>query len=189
MDFVELIIAVHDRLDAAGLPHAFGGALALGYVAEPRGTVDIDVNVFVPVDEFGVIAEAVGPLGYRAPAGAEATSISGIRFDHAVEPFPLDVFPSLDDLYDEIARRVERHPFGRGDDRLPFLSAEDLCIFKLSFGRPQDWVDLRNIAAARPQLDAEYIERQLVALRGQAMYPRLARLRRYLATPPEPRVR
>lgn len=180
MDFVALCVAVHDHLEAAGLPHAFGGALALGYVAEPRGTVDIDVNVFVTAEEIGSIADAVGPLGYRRPLGGDATAIAGIRFDHAVEPFPLDVFVSLDDRYEEIARRVERHPFGRGDDLLPFLSAEDLCIFKLSFGRPQDWVDLRNIATARPGLDADYIEDQLLALRGPTMYPRIARLRGYL---------
>lgn len=181
MDFVELIVAVHDHLHGTGLPHAFGGALALGYIAEPRGTVDIDVNVFVPADEIGLVTDAVAPLGYRPPDSADATSIAGIRFDHTVEPFPLDVFPSLDDRYGEIARRVERHPFGRGSDVLPFLSAEDLCIFKLSLGRPQDWVDLRNIAAARPGLDVDYIEDQLIALRGPTMYPRLARLRRFLA--------
>jgi hypothetical protein len=48
MEFVELIVAVHDHLERGRLSHAFGGALALGYVATPRGTVDIDVNVFVP---------------------------------------------------------------------------------------------------------------------------------------------
>ena len=67
-----------------------------------------------------------------------------------------------------------------GGDVLPFLSAEDLAMFKLMFGRPQDWVDLRAIARARPTLDVEYIERQVVSLRGPTMYPRVARLRGYL---------
>lgn len=41
-------IAVHEGLERAGLPHAIGGALALAYcVIEPRGTVDVDVGVFV----------------------------------------------------------------------------------------------------------------------------------------------
>jgi hypothetical protein len=89
----------------------------------------------------------------------------------------VDVFPSLDDRYDEIARRVVRHRFGPNGEVLPFLSAEDLCVFKLSFGRPQDWVDLTAMAAARPSLDIEYIEEQAVGLRGPTMYPRVARLR------------
>jgi hypothetical protein len=47
----EKIIAVHVALDAAGLPHAFGGALALAWCTQrARGTIDIDVNVFVPAE-------------------------------------------------------------------------------------------------------------------------------------------
>ena len=179
-DFVELIVGVHQHLDRAGLPHAFGGALALGYVAEPRGTVDIDVNVFVSTEELERIVSALEPLAYRpAPDGGQLP-VAGVRFIHDEEPFPLDVFPSLDDRYSRAEARIVHHPFGRGGDVLPFLGAEDLCVFKLSFGRPQDWVDLSNIAAARPDLDLAYIEDQLIGLRGQSMYPRLARFRGYL---------
>src|SRR5262249_41808856 len=40
----ERLIAIHDSLDAAGVPHAFGGAIALAYCTEePRGTRDLDV--------------------------------------------------------------------------------------------------------------------------------------------------
>jgi hypothetical protein len=181
MDFVGLIVAVHHHLDGAGVSHAFGGALALGYVATPRGTVDIDVNVFVPPAGMDRVAAALAPLGYPPPPDMhDQVPISGIRFAHVTEPFPLDAFPSLDERYAEIERRREHHPFGRTGDVLPFLSAEDLCVFKLSFGRPQDWVDLRAIAGARPALDIEYVERQLVGLRGATMYPRVARLRAFL---------
>jgi hypothetical protein len=44
--FSEDVIGVHDALDAAQVTHGFGGALALGFYAEPRLTADIDVNVF-----------------------------------------------------------------------------------------------------------------------------------------------
>lgn len=176
MDFVELIVEVHRHLDRAELPHAFGGALALGYVAEPRGTVDIDVNVFVPDAELDRIVEALAPLGYRPPA-ASIVPVAGVRFDHDDEPFPLDVFPSLDTRYEHTRERVVWHPFG--DETLPFLSPEDLCVFKLSFGRPQDWVDLENVARAAPALDLHYVEDQLIGLRGETMYPRLARFRAF----------
>jgi hypothetical protein len=47
----EQIVAVDEALTAAEVPHAFGGALALAYhIAEPRATVDIDVNIWVDVD-------------------------------------------------------------------------------------------------------------------------------------------
>ena len=39
------IVAIHQALDAAQLPHAFGGALALAWCTQrARGTIDIDVN-------------------------------------------------------------------------------------------------------------------------------------------------
>jgi hypothetical protein len=181
MDLPSLIVAVHHRLDDASLPHAFGGALALAYVAVPRGTVDIDVNVFVGADELDRIGSALEPLGYRrADAGVDAAGFGGIRMVHDVEPFPLDVFPSLDQRYLHVEQRVAHHPFGPDGERLPFLSAEDLAVFKLSFGRPQDWVDLEAIATNRPDLDVAYVEEQLIALRGPTMHPRFTRFHRLL---------
>ena len=175
MSFVALVEEVHDALRGAHIPHAFGGALALGYITNPRGTVGIDVNVFVPPSEIDAIAAALKPMRYAAVSN-DADQIGGLRFVHVTEPFPIDVFPSLDERYDEIARRVVKHPFGPRNHQLPFLSAEDLCVFKLSFGRPQDWVDLANIRGA-VGIDDAYVERQLIALRGATMYPRLARFR------------
>lgn len=54
------------------------------------------------------------------------------------------------------------------------------CVFKVSFGRPKDWVDLAVIADARPALGLDYIEDQFVALRGPTTYPEVARLRALL---------
>jgi hypothetical protein len=45
---VERIIEIARAFDAAKIEWAFGGALALAYATqEPRGTRDIDINVFV----------------------------------------------------------------------------------------------------------------------------------------------
>lgn len=182
MDLVSLIVAVHHRLDGASLPHAFGGALALAFVAVPRGTVDIDVNVFVGTEELDRIDAALEPVGYRASAsGADAAGFGGIRLVHDDEPFPLDVFPSLDERYANVEHRIELHPFGPEAELLPFLSAEDLAVFKLSFGRPKDWVDLESIATNRPDLDLDYIEEQLIALRGPTMNPRFMRFHRLIS--------
>ena len=63
---------------------------------------------------------------------------------------------------------------------LPFLSPEDLAMFKLSFGRDKDWMDLRQIVRSGLALDVNYIQRQLIELRGPTMYPRLAHLRSLL---------
>lgn len=181
MSLVDLVVDVHRQLAQASLSHAFGGALALAYVADPRGTVDVDINVFTPVEEIDAILDVLSAIGLRAErARAEWMPAAGIRVRRPADPYPVDVFASIDERYTEIERRCPRYPFGHDGVVLPFLSAEDLALFKLSFGRDKDWVDLRSMATARPNLDVDYIERQLIGLRGPGMYPRLARLRSLL---------
>ena len=52
------IVAVHRSLAKARLPHAFGGALALAWCTQrARGTIDIDVNVFVSAADAARVAE------------------------------------------------------------------------------------------------------------------------------------
>ena len=43
----EIARAIADALEERGIGYAIGGAIALGYYAVPRATVDVDVNVFV----------------------------------------------------------------------------------------------------------------------------------------------
>ncbi|MGH9223291.1 MAG: hypothetical protein ACRD2W_05805 [Acidimicrobiales bacterium] len=181
MTFVSFVIDVHRALSQAHVAHAFGGALALGFIAEPRGTVDVDVNVFTPIVELSAVLETLSTMSLEPELRSEQwVPVAGIRLRGGTGTYPVDLFPSVDERYAEIAGRCVAHPFGLDKVTLPFLSAEDLALFKLSFGRDKDWVDLRAIASARPDLDADYVERQLVGLRGPSMYPRLARLRRLL---------
>lgn len=49
---VAQVLGIAHSLDRAGIEWALGGALALAYATEePRGTRDIDVNVFVSAPE------------------------------------------------------------------------------------------------------------------------------------------
>jgi hypothetical protein len=41
--------------------------------------------------------------------------------------------------------------------RLWFLSAEDLCLHKLIYGRPKDIIDLERLIAVRPNIDLAYV--------------------------------
>jgi len=175
---VELVLEVHDHLRAGDIDHAFGGALALAYYAEPRGTADVDVNVFVPFASAGDVVAGFGSLGLHAVAPAQQwVPVAGVTLARLGDPITLDLFFSVGEHYDEIARRKRRFPFASEGRKLPFLSVEDLAMFKLSFGRDQDWVDLRRLVSAHPEVDLSYVERQLIGIRGSTMYPRLARLR------------
>ena len=50
--------------DALGVAHAFGGANALAYYADPRGTNDVDVNVATRFDQAGVVLDALAATGF-----------------------------------------------------------------------------------------------------------------------------
>jgi hypothetical protein len=175
----ELVIAVHTTLAEEGVAHGFGDALALGYVIEPRGTVDVDVCVFLPESDLNRIDAALGRLGLERTT-AEGPPIAGERYVSPDHPFSVDVFPAVDARYDRIEQRLVTHLFGADPVELPFLSPEDVVLFKLSFGRTKDWQDLTLVGEAGVDLDVAYIEEQLIGLRGPSMHPRLARFRSIL---------
>ena len=177
MNLIGVALAVHERLDEAGIPHAFGGALALAYVADPRGTADLDCNAFVPVDGIASVLASLAPQGLVPERPLDDwMPAAGLRLRSTDHPFPVDVFVSLDERYEEIRSRCTDQPLGPDRRLVPILSGDDLAVFKLSFGRAKDWVDLAAMAAA-VTLDLDYIERQLIGLRGPSMHPRVARLR------------
>lgn len=146
MNLPERIVAVTRALDAAGIPHAFGGAIALAYcTAEARATVDLDVNVFV------VPARATDVLA-SLPEGVEwdTASLSAIEQDGQVRVWwdetPVDLFFNTTDFHAGAATRCRREVFGPVD--LPVLACRDLAVFKAFFDRTKDWADLEAMAAA-----------------------------------------
>lgn len=178
MNVIEAVFATHDLLDEMGVGHAFGGALALNYYGEPRFTHDVDVNVFLPWSDAGATVERFAEIDFvpLAPA-TQWRPVSGVRLREPAGLTPVDLFFSIDEEYRGIPERVKAQPFGPAEVLLPFLSVEDLVMFKVSFGRPKDWSDLDRLAQVRTPFDIDAIEERLIALRGPTMYPRLVRLR------------
>ena len=177
-----LTVAVHQLLDQQQVPHGFGGALALNLYTDPRHTEDIDVSAFVPWDERHQIIPIFEELGFHPDSSIDdAIPVAGIRLSHPETNIKIDVFFALDEMYDRVQERLVLHPFGPDHDDLPFFSAEDITLFKVSFNRDKDWVDIRHIVRDGPPLDLDYIEEVLVAVRGPRMYPRIARLRALVA--------
>jgi hypothetical protein len=176
----EVIFEVDDTLTALGVDYALGGALALAYYAEPRGTADIDLCVSTPFTAAATLASELTSFGWSAQgAPAEWLPVAGIRFARTGEGVTLDVFFSFDDYHLDALRGAVRKPFlfqGQRRD-LPFLAADDLVVFKVSFGRGQDWVDITRMLESGTSIDPDYVERQLIRFRGPTMYPRVARLR------------
>lgn len=141
----ERVLAVHRALAAAGLPHAIGGAVALGVYAEPRPTVDVDVNVFVPPERSPEVEAALAGLG---PGG----------------PHPVHVFYSGDDLHEAMPGAVREAPLGGA--AIPLVAPEHLVVRKATIGREKDWADIEAILAAVEDLDLAEIESWLERLPG-----------------------
>lgn len=47
-DSAQIALDLAAALEAAHCEYAIGGAIALGYWAQPRGTLDVDVTLFLP---------------------------------------------------------------------------------------------------------------------------------------------
>jgi hypothetical protein len=171
----EKVLAI-DRV-LADIPHAFGGALALAYYAEPRATVDIDVNVFVPVADAPDVIDRLRGLGITGEASAEALERDGqirIWWDRN----PIDLFFSYDPFHDAARDAARLVPFA--ESTIPVLSADHLLVCKTVFDRPKDWVDLDAMLAAGAEIDAAEVLRWVARITGPDD-PRFARIARVLA--------
>jgi hypothetical protein len=157
------IVAVHDLLAAAQLPHAFGGALALAWCTQrARGTIDIDVNVFVPADRAGDVLEALASVITPSEEQHQQLLTDG-QSRLWWEATPVDVFLDTTPFHAAVGERIRWEPFG--DVELPFLACRDLAVFKAFFDRPRDWADLEEMSAAGT-LDIDVVVGVLVRYLG-----------------------
>ncbi|MBI4883669.1 MAG: hypothetical protein HY826_06395 [Actinobacteria bacterium] len=138
------VVALHGSLVAARLPHAFGGALALAWCTQrARGTIDIDINVFVGIDR-------VDDLSAALPFDVVAADRDLLRRDGQArlwwDTTPVDVFLNTTGYHEDAALRCRVEHFNGAD--VPFLACTDLAVFKAFFDRTKDWADLEEMAMA-----------------------------------------
>jgi len=174
LSLAQRIVALHDAL--AAVPHAFGGAIALAYYAEPRATIDIDVNVFVPAERF---EEVGGPLRALGVTVDEATASLVAREGQARvwwDATPVDLFFAYDAFHDAAARTRRTVPFADGE--IPILAPEHLVVCKVVFNRARDWVDIDAMRALGRGLDAAEVLRWVGRIAGDEdpRYERIAAL-------------
>lgn len=167
-DAAEAGLRIAAALEAAGIAHALGGALALGAHGVPRGTLDVDVNVFVPPEAYPVVLATLRSIGVEFDEGASLVRAeregimvgrwAGIRVDVFVPSIP----------FSDEAGRTRVHLSDDTGRPVAFLSAEALALFKLLFFRPKDLVDLERLVSVRgARFDREYVRRWLVEMMGE----------------------
>jgi hypothetical protein len=149
--------------------------LALAYYAEPRATIDIDLNVFVPAARF---SEVAGPLSQLGAAADDPSIAALVKRDGQArvmwESTPIDLFFAYDAFHDAAAAARTVVPFGEGT--IPILAAEHLVVCKVVFNRPRDWVDIDAVVAGDAAIDSAEVLRWVGRIAGDAdpRYNRIA---------------
>ena len=178
MTLAERLVALHRALTRRRIPHAFGGAIALAYwTRNPRGTSDIDVNLFAPAEAPGRALAALPNAVAQPPGTAEAIAQEGqirLWWDET----PVDLFFDYDPVHADAAQHRQSVPFE--GIRIPILGPVELAVFKVMFDRTRDWADVEEMFAAG-QLDAGALRTALGRLLPQGD-PRFKRLEQAAAS-------
>ena len=145
--FAERILAIHRALQAGGVGHGFGGAVALAFhVRDPRATADIDINIHSEVSEAAAVLAAL-PSGIEVGGGAvqDVTTSGQVRlwWDSVV---PVDLFFPQHEFHAEVARETTGRMFAGVE--IPVISATHLTVFKSMYNRSRDWVDIEAMLEA-----------------------------------------
>jgi hypothetical protein len=175
LTLAERILVIDEALGS--IPHAFGGAIALAYYAEPRATIDIDLNVFVSAARYAMVAEALSRIGVATddPEIARLVDRDGqarVMWDST----PIDLFFAYDPFHKAAGKARLVVPFG--ESTIPILAVEHLIVCKVIFNRSRDWVDIEAILALDTPVEAAEVFRWVGRIAGDedARYRRIAAL-------------
>jgi hypothetical protein len=142
----ERLVALHRALTRRRIEHAFGGAIALAFwTLNPRGTSDIDVNVFVPETDADRVLRAL-PAGIDIPDDAAARIARDGQIRLWWDGMPVDLFLNYAPVHADAAAHRRTVPYANG--KIPILGPTELAVFKVMFDRTRDWADLEEMADA-----------------------------------------
>jgi hypothetical protein len=153
MTLPERLLALHRALARHRIAHAFGGAIALAYATlDPRGTSDIDVNVFLPASECERALRAL-PAEVAQPEGTAETIARDGQIRLWWEETPVDLFFDYEPIHAAAAHHRRMVPFS--GTQIPVLGPVELAAFKAMFDRTRDWADIEAMLVAETlDLDA-----------------------------------
>ena len=165
-ELIDVVRALIDALEAARIPYAIGGAIALATWSEPRATKDIDLTLFVdehvPDAAFDAL-EAAGLVVSRDAARREARN-RGLFVLRSPTGHRVDVFVPSIPFYSVAEQRRRRVRLADRDTYV--LDPESLAVFKLLFFRPKYLIDIARMLEIRP-VDATVVRDALIETVGE----------------------
>lgn len=139
------------------------GGLALGMVAKPRSTEDIDLLVLLDEDQRESIALIIRKHFRIIEIHSTVMQIGRSRVWRIVlqDPYHEGGIVILDVVFADntIYRNAVKNsvPVQVDAVTIPVVKPEDLILIKMLSGRDQDKLDIQLIRSENPDLDEEYI--------------------------------
>ena len=146
--------------------YALGGAIALGYWGAPRGTVDVDLTLYLPPDKPSECIWLLQEIGCDVSTSSALQSLSVHGFCRvAYRGLPIDVFLPTIPFYE--AAKARRKRVQLGDQEIVIWDAESLAVFKMMFFRRKDIADVEQILRVQGgNLNRKWIQQQLEGIYG-----------------------
>jgi hypothetical protein len=164
MALFELLAAVIDALDRAGVPHMVSGSLASARHGEARATQDIDIVIDPSETQMTELLDLLSATGWYVGDGAAALSRrTDFNVVESSSGWKVDLIVRKDRPYsrEEFERR---RPATIGGVDLWMVTAEDSILSKLEWGSSsRSERQLRDVKAVveqqRETLDWDYLTR------------------------------
>lgn len=150
------VIAAHRSLTAAGIAHAFGGVLALGYYGEPRTTVRIELHSFA--EEAETVRSPLAAIGVGATDDPQKPQ--PLWFGST----PVDLACRRDALGAAMSASTRLVPLGAA--RIPILAPEHLALDRAISGHAVDWLYVEQILVGAPETDRSEVSDWLDRILG-----------------------
>jgi hypothetical protein len=155
-----------EQLESRGQEYALGGAIALGYWGAPRGTVDVDLTVFLPPERPAECLWLLQDIGCEFLSAAAAESLREHGFCSVkFAGMRLDVFLPIVPFYE--AARTRRKRLELAGQPVVVWDAESLAVFKMMFFRRKDLADVEQILRTQSgQFNRLWVREQLAGMYG-----------------------
>jgi hypothetical protein len=166
-DLIELLPRLARAIEREQEEYVVGGAIALGYWANPRATVDIDLTIFLPHTEPARCVNFLHRIGCDVLATKAIPTITEHGFCQTkVDGIRVDVFFPSSDFY-KTAKKRARQVDLEGQP-IMIWDAESICVFKMMFFRKKDFLDVEQVLRTQgDRLDRQWVRERLVELFGQ----------------------
>jgi predicted nucleotidyltransferase len=153
-------------LEARGQEYALGGAIALGFWGEPRGTLDVDVTLFLAPDRPSECLWLLQDLECELTFSESLASLREYGFCRVTyHGLKLDVFLPIVDFY--AAAQARRRRVQLAGQPVMIWDAESLIVLKFMFFRRKDIADVEGLLRVQQgRLDLDWVRHWLVELYG-----------------------